>query len=130
MKRCARCGDNKPLEQFIKRGNTRDGRGYYCRECNKVIQKEYVTRNLDRVRKSKTRYNNHDKTLVTIVYYLPEEHRVGLSNNLRRRLQKHRQNGLITDGVEILGKFERHVDAHYLETLLHMRGYHGYQYEK
>ena len=37
------------------------------------------------------------------------------------------RHGRITEGYEILAYFEREVDAHLLETMLHQRGYHGYR---
>ena len=63
----------------------------------------------------------------TYVYYLPEEHYVGITTNVTKRCGQHRANGFKTDGVEIMGKFERRVDAHLLETMFHVRGYHGFR---
>ena len=92
----------------------------YCRD--------WVKNNREANRAAKKRYNDADKTEETILYYLPEEHYMGITNNLRRRLQKHRRNGKITEGHEVIGRFERHVDAHLVETMFHVRGYNGYQY--
>lgn len=63
------------------------------------------------------------------VYYLPEEHYVGISNHYELRLMEHARAGKIIDGAEEIARFERAVDAHYLETLLHMRGYNGFQFK-
>lgn len=61
------------------------------------------------------------------VYYLPEEHYVGISCEPENRIYRHGYyQNKITEGWEILGKFEREVDAHWFETMLHMRGYNGY----
>ena len=62
------------------------------------------------------------------VYYLPEEHYVGKTNYLKRRMHQHRKNGKCTEGMEIVACFERSVDAHWMETMLHQRGYLGYRY--
>ena len=61
------------------------------------------------------------------VYYLPEEHYVGVSVNVRYRINKHRHLGRVVDGWEVIAVFERGVDAHWFETLFHMRGYNGYR---
>ena len=58
------------------------------------------------------------------VYYLPEEHYIGMTNYLKRRMYQHRKKGKCTEGMEIVACFERSVDAHwsfetgyYLHTL-------------
>ncbi len=99
------------------------------KETHAAYCRDWVKKNPEANRAAKQRYNNASRTDHTALYYLPEEHYVGLSNNLRRRLAKHKRMGKITDGYEVIGYFERHVDAHYLETLFHMRGYNGYQYK-
>ena len=59
------------------------------------------------------------------VYYLPEEHYVGVTENVRDRCRRHRGIGRITEGVEVLAYFERRIDAKWFEILLHQRGYLG-----
>lgn len=72
--------------------------------------------------------NTHSKhTHAICVYYLPEHHYIGMTNNISYRMRKHKTDGNITEGYEILAYFERGVDAHYFETLLHMRGYNGFR---
>ena len=58
------------------------------------------------------------------VYYLPEEHYIGISGNLRNRFYHHDK---CTFQWEIVARFEREVDAAWFETLFHQRGYNGYQ---
>ncbi|MBA7705961.1 hypothetical protein ES703_114803 [subsurface metagenome] len=41
MKQCSKCKKIKPLSQFYKNSNSRDGYGYYCRECASKYGKEY-----------------------------------------------------------------------------------------
>ena len=91
-----------------------DGRKPECRPC----LKEY------------SRKKWEEKTQTTKLYYLPEEHYVGVANNLERRLRLHKQVGKIIEGWEILAHFERHVDAAFFEIQFHQRGYNGYTYEK
>ncbi len=62
------------------------------------------------------------------VYYLPEEHYVGITNDVAARCSAHRRRyGRITEGFEVLASFERRVDAAWFEVMLHQRGYHGFK---
>ena len=61
------------------------------------------------------------------VYYLPEEHYVGITNSMYDRMQHHRHKGKIIEGYEVIAKFEREVDAMWLEIMFHQRGYHGFR---
>lgn len=60
------------------------------------------------------------------VYYLPEEHYVGMTNNLYHRMRTHRLQGRHVKDVEILARFIRQVDAHLFETKLHSMDYNGF----
>ena len=55
------------------------------------------------------------------VYYLPEEHYVGVSSqiNPRFRIYKQRQLGMNTDGYKILKGFKTREDARHYENLWH-----------
>jgi hypothetical protein len=61
------------------------------------------------------------------VYYIPEEHYVGMSKNVEIRIQKHSALGKITDGWEVIQSFENPIRAHLMETQLHLIGYNGYR---
>ena len=61
------------------------------------------------------------------VYYIPEEHYVGMSKNVYSRMIKHKHLGKIIDGYEVLQSFENPIAAHLMETQLHLMGYHGYR---
>jgi hypothetical protein len=60
------------------------------------------------------------------VYYLPEEHYIGMTNNIHRRIKHHDFSGKIVDGYEVLARFKRQVDAHLFETRLHAMDYNGF----
>lgn len=66
---------------------------------------------------------------LTAVYYLPEDHYVGITRNknLWRRMYQHRQSGHYTFDVEILGFYKERVNAHLVETMLHAYGYNGFR---
>jgi hypothetical protein len=61
------------------------------------------------------------------VYYIPEEHYVGMSRNVIARISKHKHLGKIVDGWEVLMCFENPIRAHLMETQLHLMGYNGYR---
>ena len=60
------------------------------------------------------------------VYYLPEEHYVGMTNCVHKRIKHHSFSGKIVDNYEILARFNRQVDAHLFETRLHALDYNGF----
>lgn len=60
------------------------------------------------------------------VYYLPEEHYVGMTNNIHRRIRYHNCSGKIINDYEILARFKRQVDAHLFETKFHAMDYNGF----
>ena len=40
---CKQCGQEKPLEEFVKNSRTKDGRGSHCKEChNKLYPHNYM----------------------------------------------------------------------------------------
>lgn len=93
-----------------------------------AYMREYNRKNYDPVKekvRSQKKYSNN-RTEGFSVYYLPEEHYVGMTNNLNRRLSHHKHTGKIIDNFEIVCYFKRQVDAHLYETWLHAMGYHGF----
>lgn len=50
MKVCTKCKENKPLSDFQKQKNTRDGLRYDCRTCHVKTTQEWYQRNRDKVR--------------------------------------------------------------------------------
>lgn len=49
QKRCARCGQDKPLSEFNKHSQRKDGVQVYCRECNRTYGKDWLQRNPERL---------------------------------------------------------------------------------
>lgn len=109
MKKCSKCKIDKPDDDFGWKEKNKSRKS----ECKSCFKERRIT-----WRKSyETDY---------CVYYLPEEHWIGMSKNLKTRLNNHKSMGRITDGVEVLCYFKRRVDAHLLETMFHQRGYNGF----
>lgn len=42
MKRCPRCGQEKPLSKFYNNTKSKDGRSSYCKECHTSYYKEKI----------------------------------------------------------------------------------------
>lgn len=47
MKKCTKCGETKPLEEFHK--DARDGRKLKCKACDKLASAAYYVANKDRI---------------------------------------------------------------------------------
>ena len=106
MKKCTKCNKQKPFDLFRRNSTQPDGHHGHCKMCSA----EY-----------------HSGDGYTYVYYLPEEHYVGVTTSPVKRMNQHRNSqNHIVDGWEIIARFERRVDAHYLEIMFHMRGYQGF----
>ena len=113
MKKCSKCKEEKELDLFPIDKRKKDGRQSSCRKCHTI--QNSISR-----RKAKSHF--------FLLYYLPEEHYIGITNHINTRMSDHRKVGKITEGYEIIGQFERAVDAHLVETMFHMRGYNGFRY--
>ena len=83
----------------------------YCKECNAT---------------NRMRLYNEASSKGFYVYYLPEEHYVGMTNNISQRISQHKMSGKLVEDYEIIAIFARAVDAHWFETMFHMRNYNGF----
>ena len=53
-KKCTKCGEVKPLDEFSKNSRNNDGLNYRCRECDAVYQREWRSKN----REKQSEYNH------------------------------------------------------------------------
>ena len=107
----------------------KDGYKKWAAKNKKKLQeynKEYSEKKREANRERSRKWYENTKHL-PCVYYLPEEHYIGVTSTFRTRMNRHSSAGKIVDGAEILCYFEREIDAHYLETLFHMRNYNGFK---
>jgi len=51
MKRCSKCGIDKPAECFYKRAASKDGLGYVCKECTAIHHEAWYIQNAESVKK-------------------------------------------------------------------------------
>lgn len=50
MKRCSKCGESKPLDEFPSRKGSLDGRRNECRSCTRAFHRSWSDRNRDHVK--------------------------------------------------------------------------------
>ena len=121
---CITCDLEKPDSLFYK------GRRE-CKECTLKKRKKRYSENKEQSKayQKKRRQDIFNNQGGYVVYYIPEHHYVGMTNNISKRINDHRKNGKITDGYEIVGSYKTAIEAHYVETYLHLLGYEGFSYK-
>lgn len=89
--------------------------------------RKWRAKNKDKVKEQNDKRKPKDRDLEYSVYYLPEEHYVGMTKRLSARISKHKtQHGRNTDGWRVLRTFDNPFDAHIYETQWHKMGAHGF----
>ena len=96
-----------------------------CKPCRNEAKRERYKINPETMLENQRRWRRSQKDGLHYVYYLPEEHYVGITNYVANRISQHRRGGKLTDNHEVLASFEREVDAKWFEIQLHQRGYLG-----
>ena len=56
MKRCVKCGDEKPLDQFYRLHRSKDGRQYRCKDCQREDNRKYEPRLYSRYKEKRKAY--------------------------------------------------------------------------
>ena len=110
-KKCTFCKIEKDLSEFHKciKSNATYLRSY-CKECG---------------RKQRRDWRDSKKDGEWYVYYLPEEHYVGVTSLIEDRIKVHQRQGNIIDGYEIIAKYNHPALALMVEALFHYCDYNG-----
>lgn len=114
MKTCRVCNKQKPIEDFGTRLGKPTNR---CKPCKYKQNNEWRKKKRDATKK------------YYWVYYLPEEHYVGITSDIKARMEQHEYNGKITDGYELYGKYRHPAEAIIVEAWFHLHGYYGCNYK-
>lgn len=61
VKRCHKCGKEKPLEDFARRSAAKDGHQGQCKECVRSYCREWGQRNREKVSANKRRWYEENK---------------------------------------------------------------------
>jgi hypothetical protein len=103
LKRCSKCGELKPLDQFTKDRTNADGRRTQCKECkhkdeneryqqNAERKREYRQQNAERIRERQREYTAaHRESIRENNNRWRQEHPDQNREHRRRYLEKHRE---------------------------------------
>ena len=61
MKKCSKCGEEKPLDEFIKNKRNPDGLEYKCKICLRAYRKRWRDANQDKVRRYHKKYDEANR---------------------------------------------------------------------
>ena len=112
-KLCKECGIYLNPKRFKK------DRRLLCKHCNNKRILKYINK------LNRKKINN-----IYYLYYLPEEHYIGITNSLKRRMSVHRtQKNKITEGWEIIAEYTDPKLCALHEALMHYIGYNGSAYD-
>jgi hypothetical protein len=75
MKTCTKCKEEKPLTEFYKSRNLKDGYRYQCKVCVEEYVRRYKIKNADKVKKWQAEYYkaNKDKIVDSVNKYMKEK---------------------------------------------------------
>jgi NAD-dependent SIR2 family protein deacetylase len=112
--KCSRCKKEKPFSDFHNDKARKNGMARYCKPCKKDYDKHG---------------NNPKLWDKYIVYYLPKHRYVGMTMNIKRRINQHttKENRNV-EGYRILLSTKSKRIAHLAETFLHIIGFDGFRY--
>jgi len=142
-KKCKCCGEERLISDYYRSSAFKSGRQATCIFCISLKKKNYHIENKDKISKQKKKdyiknrqhylkvakkYRDNMKSGKYYVYYLPEEHYIGITDHPKGRISRHKYVGKITDCWEIVAEFDNPFDAVILEAEFHRRGYNGFQY--
>ena len=117
-KRCARCKQIKPVDNFGKCRSRKDGLQPYCKECIAMVDREYYTKNHERIntRNAKWRKDNPEKAKVSSAKWR-EENAVHVKVYSKRYYIEHKEEAaayhaklmLESPEKEVLARLHRHA---------------------
>ena len=112
MGKCTNCNIEKPFEDFaVKKSNKSTGRAAKCKECMNI----YLAK-----------WRGEDRLGYYMVYYLPEEHYIGITNQPKQRMADHKHHGgRNTEGWRVMYCTESKYEARLVENRYHDLGFNG-----
>ena len=111
-KKCTKCGIEKSVEEFsIKKSVKSTGRAARCKVCSN----EYLNR-----------WRINERLDYYIVYYIPSEHYVGITNQPKLRMSDHKSHhGRNIEDWVVLFCSEDKYEARIIENRFHDMGFFG-----
>ncbi len=99
MKTCHKCGAEKPLDDFPKRSDSKDGYAHECRECRNSYLKAYYAKNKDKIQTQQREFRENNKEHVKAWQKL---NRTRHKKEIAERERLHRLNN--KDAIRAYGK--------------------------
>lgn len=94
MKKCFKCGEDKPLDEFYKHPQMADGHLNKCKECNKVdVRRNYRIRRAKYQAYERERNQRPERRAAKLIYY-----RHGLRRNPHKAIARNAVSNAIRDG--------------------------------
>jgi predicted GIY-YIG superfamily endonuclease len=124
MKECIKCNTTKPYSEFNKRKDSKDGFRNDCSECLNERTKNNYHNNVESISKRRKELHKLQKHK-PLVYLLKKEQYVGVTENIKKRMNRHSSCGRLVDDVVVLMDFKSRTEALELECFLHELGYKG-----
>tara|TARA_R110002012_G_scaffold14698_2_gene60146 strand:- start:2074 stop:2469 length:396 start_codon:yes stop_codon:yes gene_type:complete len=102
-------------------------KSYYLKNKEKIDDKQrlYKLANLDKVKAKEKKYSESMKDGLYTLYYLREEHYIGVTNSVKSRMSSHKSLGKHIEDLEVLYKYNTRREALDAEKLMHSIGYSG-----
>jgi len=142
-KRCSRCKEIKPIDDFGNLKRSKDGKGPTCKSCANKASQKWKEANPDRVKDYNEKWNkanpDHNKEKsesYKLPYYIiyclsnyreeyPGKHYAGLTHKPYKRWAQHKFDGNDTSNWYILECARTLEEAEIIEEKYHNLGYHG-----
>ena len=96
---------------------------WHAKNRDKILARQKQWR-LDNKEKQKAYFNSFKDDFYTL-YYLPEEHYIGITNRPKLRVNEHRSKGKHVLDYEVVATFKDKRDALDAEIIFHKTGYNG-----
>jgi hypothetical protein len=85
MKKCSKCKVEKPLSDFHKDKNRKDGHSYRCKSCKKEYNAKYRTKNKEKLADYDAKYRAENKEKIAKDYVENKEERIKYSAKYRAK---------------------------------------------
>ncbi len=57
-KKCSRCGNIKPIDEFYNDKDSKDGKGYRCKACRQILTLSWRKRNPEQVKSTMKKWED------------------------------------------------------------------------
>jgi len=88
LKRCSKCGETKPRDQFYKNKASKDGLAHWCKECRSAEAAQRYKRDTEKFKKNRDRWNAANPNYFRDYY---TEHADHISARKKEWWQQHKE---------------------------------------